>query len=172
MVPVEVFSSGGSYREESLEGIAVQNYDRKLVDFAPFGTPLGTDEVKSRLSASLYRQLSEDSDDVTVKAINRAQIAAGAILHNVGAQFDLDNKVVREIVLLFVVYELHMALGHEEAGREYRIQAKNIIIAAFGSYPDSDSKQEKGLPVGAVARYAPRPNLAASSDYHRARHLQ
>jgi hypothetical protein len=49
------------------------------------------------------------------------------------------------------VYELHMALGHEEAGREYRIQAKNTIVAAFGSFPDNDTAAPERPAVAAVA---------------------
>ena len=45
----------------------------------------------------------------------------------------------QEIVLMQTLYELHMALGHEEAGREFRTQMKNTFIAAFGSFPDSDN---------------------------------
>ena len=49
-----------------------------------------------------------------------------------------------------------MALGHEEAGREYRTQAKNTIIAAFGSFPDSDSAAPEKPAVAAVA-VPPKP---------------
>jgi hypothetical protein len=57
---------------------------------------------------------------------------------------------MREIVLAMTIYELHLALGHEEAGREYRIKAKDLIVAAFGDYPEAGSGQEAKIPAMAV----------------------
>jgi hypothetical protein len=45
-----------------------------------------------------------------------------------------------------------MGLGHEEAGRKYRIKAKDLIIAALGGYPETGSTQEAKVPAGAVVR--------------------
>jgi hypothetical protein len=49
-----------------------------------------------------------------------------------------------------------MALGHEEAGREYRIQMRNTVIAAFGPFPDSDTIVPERPAVAAVA-VPPKP---------------
>lgn len=134
--------------------------------FAPFGTPLTAQEVKDRLSESLYRTLSDDDDAVTLRAVERAQVYVGSVLSYLGKTLNLDDKVVREIVLMHTVYELHIALGHEEAGREYRIQAKNMIIAAYGSFPDSDSQQTAAESGGAVVTSPRNPRLR---QLHRAR---
>jgi hypothetical protein len=121
--------------------------------FEPFGTAIKADEIRDRLSVSLYKQLSESSDDTTLRAVLRAQIHAGAIFRFLNVSFDLDDKVVREIVLLYTVYELHIALGHEEAGREYRILAKNLIIAAYGKFPNATDSSVPLVQVGvAVAK--------------------
>jgi len=136
--------------ESGLDGIAVHG-PRVEIDIAPLGTAITADDVSDRLSANLYRQLSDGNQDTTVAAISRAEIYVGTILRRLGVVFNLDNKVVREIVLLNVIYELHIALGHEEAGREYRLKAKDIILAAFGEYPDTDSKSPVKVPVAAVA---------------------
>ncbi|MDR2924018.1 MAG: hypothetical protein LBU85_11845 [Treponema sp.] len=118
--------------------------------FAPFGEPVTPEEVACRVSQNLYAQLADGSDDTVRDAITRAQIYAGSVLRRLRVPFNLDDKVVREVVLIHTVYELHIALGHEEAGREYRIKAKDIILAAWGSFPDSDSAPEKGA-AAAVA---------------------
>ena len=136
--------------ELPLEGAASAS-PRQMVSFAPFGTPVAPEEVRERLSQNLYDQLSEKSDDTVTKAVSRAEVYTGAVLRYLNVRFDLDTPVIREIVLMQTVYELHMALGHEEAGREYRTQAKNTIIAAFGSFPDSDSAAPEKPAVAAVA---------------------
>ena len=136
--------------ELPLEGAASAS-PRPAAVFAPFGTPVAPEEVRERLSRSLYDQLSEKSDDTVTKAVSRAEVYTGAVLNYLRVRFDLDAPVIREIVLMQTVYELHMALGHEEAGREYRIQAKNTIVAAFGSFPDADSAAPEKPAVAAVA---------------------
>lgn len=146
--------------------IPQQTMPSKMVQFAPFGNPVTAGEVQNRLSASLYKQLSEDSHNTTVRAIERAQVSSGAIFHNLNVAFDLDNQIVREIVLILTVYEMHIALGHEEAGREYRIQAKNIITAAFGRYPDSEDSAPAAIPCAVVASVQKPPRNWR--DYSRA----
>jgi len=118
--------------------------------FSPFGEPVTPDEVAERLSRNLYDQLSEKSDDTVRDAISRAGIYIGAVLHRLGVPYNLDDKIIREVVLIHTIYELHIALGHEEAGREYRVKAKDIIRAAWGDFPEADSAPEKGA-VAAVA---------------------
>jgi hypothetical protein len=140
--------------ELPLEGAA--SAPRQAVSFTPFGTPVTAEEVRNRLSRNLYDQLSEKSGETVTNAVSRAEVYAGAILSYLNVRFDLDAPVIREIVLMQTVYELHMALGHEEAGREYRIQAKNTIVAAFGSFPDSDTAAPEKPAVAAVA-VPPKP---------------
>jgi hypothetical protein len=142
--------------ELPIGGAASHGSPRPAATFAPFGAPVTTEEVRKRLGRNLYDQLSEKSGDTVTAAASRAEIYVGAILSHLGVAFDLDAPVIREIVLMQTVYELHMALGHEEAGREYRTQAKNTIVAAFGSFPDSDSAEPERPAVAAVA-VPPRP---------------
>ena len=123
---------------------------RTANDFAPFGEPVTPEEVAERLSRNLYDQLSEKSDDTVRDAITRASIYVGAVLRRLGVPYNLDDKIVREVVLIHTVYELHIALGHEEAGKEYRIKARDIIRAAWGDFPEADSAPEKGA-AAAVA---------------------
>jgi len=112
--------------------------------FSPFGEPVTPEEVSIRLSKNLYDQLADGSDDTVLEAITRAGIYIGAVLRRFGVPYNLDDKLVREVVLIHTVYELHIALGHEEAGREYRVKAKDIIRAAWGDFPEADSSPEKG----------------------------
>jgi len=112
--------------------------------FAPLGEPVTPEEVAQRLSQNLYAQLADGSDDTVRDAITRAQVYVGSVLRRLRVPFNLDDKVVREVVLIHTVYELHIALGHEEAGKEYRVKARDIILAAWGNFPDSDTAPEKG----------------------------
>jgi hypothetical protein len=118
--------------------------------FTPFGEPVTPADVQERLSNNLYDQLSEKSEDVALAAINRAMIYVGAVLRRLNVAFNLDDRTVREVALIHTVYELHIALGHEEAGREYRMRARDIIRAAWGDFPEADSAPEKGA-AAAVA---------------------
>lgn len=126
------------FNEVDIADIPAEKNDDVI--FEPFGKAITVDEVAKRLSHNLYIQLSEDSDTFVLNAVSRAQIYIGTVLSYLGVKINLDDSVQREIVLMQSIYELHMALGHEEAGREYRIQAKNTIISAFGSFPDSDTQ--------------------------------
>jgi len=134
--------------ELGLEDIPVEKPE--AITFTPFGEPVTPEEVAARLSQNLYTQLSDGSDDTTSDAITRAQIYTGTVLRRLSAPFDLDNRTVREVVLIYTIYEMHMALGHEEAGREYRMRARDIILAAWGNFPDADTPPEKGA-AAAVA---------------------
>ena len=126
--------------EYGIEGILTET--QKETEFEPFGPAVTKEDVAECLSNNLYMQLSEKSDKFVLDAVSRAETYIGAVLSYLHVKFDLDNKVVRQIVLMQSIYELHMALGHEEAGREYRIQAKNTIIAAYGSFPDTDNSDK------------------------------
>ena len=135
--------------ELGLEDIPVENTNTMTV-FSPFGEPITPEEVAERLSRNLYTQLADGSDETVRNAITRACIYIGSITRRFGAPFDLDNKVIREVALIYTIYELHIALGHEEAGREYRVKARDIIRAEWGDFPDSDSPPERGT-AAAVA---------------------
>jgi len=128
--------------ELGVTGIPVEK--PQTAAFAPFGEPVTPEEVAQRLSRNLYAQLADGSDDNVRGAITRAQVYAGSVLRRLHVPFDLDDKVVREVVLIHAVYELHIALGHEEAGKEYRVKAKDIIRAAWGDFPEADTAPEKG----------------------------
>lgn len=138
------------------------------VPFEPFGKEITVDEVSKRLSPNLYTQLSDGSDQSVLDAVERAQIYIGVVLSYLGVKINLDDKIHREIVLMQSIYELHMALGHEEAGREYRLQAKNTIISAFGSFPDSDNQAVAKTSASVVIKPATNPR---SQKLHRARGL-
>ena len=128
--------------ELSLAGIPAEK-PALAVDFSPLGEPVTPEEVAARLSENLYKQLSEESDDHVRGAISRAEIYVGAVMRRFSTAYNLDDKIIREVVLIHTIYELHIALGHEEAGREYRMKARDIILAAWGNFPDSDTPPKK-----------------------------
>ena len=88
--------------ELPLEG-AAQASPRQTAVFAPFGTPVTPEEVRERLGRNLYDQLSEKSDDTVTKAVSRAEVYTGAVLSYLRVRFDLDAKVIREIVVMQTV---------------------------------------------------------------------
>jgi hypothetical protein len=135
--------------ELGIAGIPVEK-PQTVAAFAPLGEPVTPEEVAQRLSRNLYDQLSEKSDDTVRDAITRAGIYIGAVLRRLSVPYNLDDHVVREVVLIHTIYELHIALGHEEAGKEYRIKARDIIRAAWGDFPEADSAPDKGT-AAAVA---------------------
>ena len=151
--------------ELDIENIPAEDTNNE-VNFEPFGKSITVDEVSKRLSHNLYIQLSEDSDQFVLDAVERAQIYIGTVLSYLGVKLNLDDKVQREIILMQSLYELHMALGHEEAGREYRLQAKNTIISAFGSFPDSDNQAIAKTSAAIVIKPATNPR---SQKLHQAR---
>jgi len=136
--------------ELGIAGIPVEK-PQATAAFAPFGEPVTPEEVAERLSRNLYAQLADGSDDTVREAISRASIYTGAVLRRLRVPFDLDDTVVREVVLIHAIYELHIALGHEEAGKEYRIKARDIIRAAWGDFPEADSAPEKGTAAAVAA---------------------
>ena len=129
---------------------ALPSRSRNPVPFAPLGSPVTADEIRARLSESLYEQLSEGKDETVMQAVNRAMIYIGAVLRRFDEPYNLDDKIVRELVLIHTIYELHIALGHEEAGREYRMKARDIILARYGSYPDAEKESDTGPADGAI----------------------
>jgi len=136
--------------ELGIGDIPVEKTDTKIA-FSPHGEPITPEEIALRLSENLYTQLSDGSDENVRNAITRASIYMGTVMRRFKQPFNLENKVIREVVLVYTIYEMHMALGHEEAGREYRVKARDIIRAEWGDFPDSDSPPEKGV-AGAVAK--------------------
>lgn len=144
---------------DELEIGGIPSEDGDKVDIEPFGKEITVDEVSRRLSHNLYIQLSEGSDQFVLDAVGRAQIYIGTVLSYLGVTINLDDRLHREIVLMQSIYELHMALGHEEAGREYRLQAKNTIISAFGAFPDSDNQSTARTSAAALVKPAMNPRL-------------
>jgi len=115
------------------------------------GTPIESSEVQGRLAPNLFLQLSEGDDAAVIRASERATLHVGTIAARLGKALDLDDRVSREIVLNFTIYELHMALGHEAAGKEYRMKGRDLIVAAFGEFPESGSPAAPASPAAAVA---------------------
>lgn len=143
--------------DDLLGGASAAVTEQLGIAYSAKGSALTAAEVAKRLSPSLYAQLANGSEDAVLRAAERATVHIGTISARLGRPLDLDDTVMREIVLDMTIYELHLALGHEEAGREYRIKAKDLIVAAFGDYPEVGSSQEAKTPAGAVKRAPRRP---------------
>lgn len=133
--------------ELDISGLYVHN---EPISTNAIGTPITSAEVADRLNDNLYTQLSDDDDNTTLERIKSAEIYVGSILRKFGVKFDLDVDVIREIVVLNTIYEMHIAHGHEEAGREYRSRAKDIILVTWGDFKDSENSTSAKLPTGAV----------------------
>lgn len=152
--------------EMSIDGIPSLTQSFDDVNLTPLGTAVTADEVKSRLSENLYQQLCDGDDANTLKAVSRAEIYAGSVFRRLHVTYSLDINVQREYVLCMTISELHLALGHDEAGKEYRIRAKDMILAAYGDYPDSTDKTP-GNPAGASVSLPLLPGTAPGDSRYR-----
>lgn len=124
--------------------------EERSVAYQVTGSPIAVQEIKDRLSAPLYAQLSDGDDAAATRAALRAVVHVATITARLGKACDLNDTTIREIVLQWTIYEMHMALGHAEEGKEARLKAKDLIIAAFGAYPEADKESTAGAPVAAV----------------------
>ncbi len=113
---------------------------KETVKTDAFGTPVTPLDIESRLEENLYQALSDGNDETVLDRINSAQIYVGAILRNFGVDFNLDDSIIRELVILNTIYEMHLSHGHEEAGKEYRYRAKDIILVTWGDYKDNETQ--------------------------------
>ena len=148
--------------ELSIHGIQIKKTQQ--VTSEPFGTPVTYQDIESRLESNLYTALSDRDDDSVQNRIDSAQIYVGAILRNFNVSFDLDNAVIRELVILNTIYEMHISHGHEEAGKEYRYRAKDIVLVTWGDYKDNDNKEVNAVQSATVV--TPRPS--SQSPYRKA----
>ena len=114
------------------------------------GAAITAAEVQSRLSGRLYDQLSDGDPTTVIRASERAVLHVAAIYSRLGLALNLDDPVSREVALLYTIYELHLSLGNEEAGREYRLKAKDMIIAAYGDYPEAEKPTGEKPAIGAI----------------------
>lgn len=123
----------------------------QIISSIVLGNPIAIEEIKKRLAYNEYIQLSENDDQTVLDAIDRAIIYVSSIIKRFNLSFTLDDIYIREVVLILSIYELHIALGHEEAGRDYYNKAKSLIKACWGDYPDSNNSiQEKAVVASVV----------------------
>lgn len=119
-------------------------------------------EVAARLSHNLYEQLSDGSEDFVLEALKRARIELGTVLEWLAVQVNLDIPAQRESLLYLAIYHLHLALGHEDEGAEFRNMAKVLISNAYGSYPSSTEGSNNSATAGVVVNPPSSPRSSAT----------
>ncbi len=130
--------------------------DEKIVEmYKTQGRKIEIKEIRGRLSSAIFEQLRDGSDNTILRAINRALIHADTVFRKLEKTLDLDNSTYREIVLNLTLFELHLALEHPEAGREYRKKAKELLDATLEV--DSGAGEE-AAPVAVVNAPDPPSN--------------
>lgn len=117
-----------------------ENQDTPTDEESAPPAPLSVDgvlvsEVQARLSHNLYQQLSDGSEEFVLEAMKRAKVELSSVLDWLNVFLDLEVPVQREAFLHLTVYHLHLALGHEDEGTEYRAMAKSLISNTYGNYP-------------------------------------
>ncbi len=126
-------------------------------------------EVAARLGHNLYEQLSDGSEEFVLEALRRAKVELDSVLGWLGVPVDSAVPVQREALLYLAVYQLHLALGHEDEGNEFRRMAERLVASRYGSYPgDGENSSSAGIAAGVVV--AP-PASPRSGLLHRARGL-
>lgn len=160
--------------EESVEGEDPETElpdDTETIDLsteeAPLPIPPSVDgvfpsEVAARLSHNLYEQLSDGSEDFVLEALKRARIELGTVLEWLAVQVNLDVPAQREALLNLAIYHLHLALGHEDEGSEFRNMAKVLISNAYGSYPSSTEGSNNSATAGVVVSPPSSPRSSAT----------
>lgn len=124
-------------------------------------------EVRARLGHNLYEQLSDGSEDFVLEALRRAKVELDSVLGWLGVPVDSAVPVQREALLYLAVHQLHLALGHEEEGNEFRGMAQLLVSSHYGSYPATGQEAAAGgIATGVVV--AP-PASPRSARLHRAR---
>jgi hypothetical protein len=119
---------------------------------AIIGTPITASELKTKITDHTYAMLTDADDDNGSRAIESAEVQAGAIMAKFGRPLDRDNQVDRDVIILLAIWELFLRVGQAGAGREYRIKAKDLIIAAYGEFPDSQKPDTTRVVAGSVFR--------------------
>jgi len=114
------------------------------------GATITPAEVQQRLSDRLYEQLSEGSVTAVERAIARATTHVAALYSRLGRVLNLDEVASREVVILYTIYELHLSLGIGEAGKEYRVKARDLILSLYGNYPETDKEAGEKAALGAL----------------------
>ena len=144
-----------------------ENQDTPTDEESTPPAPLAVDgvlvsEVQARLSHNLYQQLSDGSEEFVLEAMKRAKVELSSVLDWLNVFLDLDVPVQREAFLHLTVYHLHLALGHEDEGTEYRAMAKSLIANAYGNYP---AESTSSAPSGGVvlSRVNPRHGQLAKA---------
>ena len=136
-----------------------ENQDPPTDEESPPPAPLAVDgvlvsEVQARLSHNLYQQLSDGSEEFVLEAMKRAKVELSSVLDWLNVFLDLEVPVQREAFLHLTVYHLHLALGHEDEGTEYRAMAKSLIANAYGNYP---AESAPSAPSGGVVLSSVNP---------------
>jgi len=116
------------------------------------GTALVLSDISGRLQPALYASLRDGNDDNVTKACTRGTLMAASLMSRSGISLDLDNLGHREIACQYSIYELFLALGIKDAGKEYREKGKNLIVALGGTIPESANPESVRTPVMALAR--------------------
>ena len=136
-----------------------ENQDTPTDEESAPPAPLSVDgvlvsEVQARLSHNLYQQLSDGSEEFVLEAMKRAKVELSSVLDWLNVFLDLEVPVQREAFLHLTVYHLHLALGHEDEGTEYRAMAKSLIANAYGNYP---AESAPSAPSGGVVLSSVNP---------------
>ena len=136
-----------------------ENQDTPTDEESAPPAPLAVDgvlvsEVQARLSHNLYQQLSDGSEEFVLEAMKRAKVELSSVLDWLNVSLVLDVPVQREAFLHLTVYQLHLALGHEDERAEYRAMAKSLIANAYGNYP---AESAPSAPSGGVVLSSGNP---------------
>lgn len=116
------------------------------------GTPVTAADIQAKLIPHLYNDLSNGDNTTVEQAIGSARVHVGTVFARLGRPLNLDLEVDREVLIRWTCYEMFLRVGHETGGREYRVSAKDLVIASYGSWPETDRPQEGAVPAMAVTR--------------------
>lgn len=107
------------------------------------------ENIKAKISAKLYDELTEGDDTVTAGCIAAAIVQEETLLSLVQKKLIPDLPLHREVGRLLTIYQMYVYNGDEEGGREYLVQASDLISTKYGNLDDA---KKKLTPAGAVKK--------------------
>ena len=90
-------------------------------------------DVQRDITPQDYLTLSLGEDANTERAIEKAVIWTKGKILSTGNEFDLEDDVVKQVIVTRALYELYFFVGYPDKARAKEEDARDLIESYFGS---------------------------------------
>lgn len=111
--------------------------------------PVTIDDLAFEIKQTQLDLITDKSDFVAARCIEKAVNWAGARLRRCGIEVDQDDPVVRDAIIKRALYELYAYVENEEVASDKREDAVTLLRGYFGDCVDGDAGGS-GRPVISV----------------------